>query len=356
VKILVTGNMGYVGPILVRHLRDVFPDAWLEGVDSGFFAHCLTDAKLLPESHLNVQHICDVREIPAAMLEGVDAVVQLAAVSNDPMGKRFEKVTGEINFDSSVRLAELASRAGVRNYIFASSCSVYGAASAAPKTEKDEVNPLTAYAHSKINTENALRAANLGSMTVTCLRFATACGMSDRLRLDLVLNDFVASAIATGKITVLSDGTPWRPLIDVKDMARAIEWASKREAENGGRFLVVNTGSDVWNYQVRDLAEAVAAELKGTEVSINENAPPDKRSYRVDFSLYRSLAPHHLPLQTLQSSIAGLRDGLQEMGFHDADFRNSNCIRLKMLEQHLESGRLGEDLRWKSRQPKGASA
>ncbi len=262
------------------------------------------------------------------------------------MGKRFERPTEEINFEATVRLAYLASKAGVRSYTFASSCSVYGTASATPRTEEDEVNPLTAYALSKISSEIALRQADLKPMVVTCLRFATACGMSDRLRLDLVLNDFVAGALATGKISVLSDGTPWRPLIDVKDMARAIEWALQRRADNGGAFLIVNTGSQSWNYQVRDLAQAVAAALPGTKISINENAAPDKRSYQVDFSLYKSLAPQYLPKQTLETSIMELRDGLKAMSFGDENFRVSDYIRLRVLESHLTSGRLTDELRW----------
>jgi len=183
-------------------------------------------------------------------------------------------------------------------------------------------------------------------MTVTCLRFATACGMSARLRLDLVLNDFVACALANRKITVLSDGSPWRPLINVRDMARAIEWAATRKTNNGGAYLVVNAGSNEWNYQVKDLANAVAAAVPGTDVSINTDAPPDKRSYRVDFSLYRSLAPGFVPQVTLAQSIEALRDGLTKMGFADTDFRNSQNMRLKVLEAHITAGRLNPDLRW----------
>jgi UDP-glucose 4-epimerase len=160
-------------------------------------------------------------------------------------------------------------------------------------------------------------------MVISCLRFATACGMSDRLRLDLVLNDFVAGALAKGEITVLSDGTPWRPLIDVRDMARAIDWAISRPADNGGRYVAVNVGSDERNYQVRDLAEAVGRLVPGTSVSINTAAPADSRSYKVDFSLWRDLAPDHQPAVTLEQSIEGLRAGLEEMGFKDPDFRSS---------------------------------
>jgi len=184
-------------------------------------------------------------------------------------------------------------------------------------------------------------------MRATCLRFATACGMSDRLRLDLVLNDFVASAVALRKITVLSDGTPWRPLIDVRDMSRAIAWAIERPAANGGALLNVNVGADEWNYQVRALAEAVGAAVPGAEVSINRAAQPDTRSYKVDFSLYRALAPEHQPRMTLASSIALLREGLEAMGFADPNFRASRYMRLKMLEAHRAAGRLDGDLRWR---------
>ncbi|MGA1859687.1 SDR family oxidoreductase [Azospirillum sp. 11R-A] len=345
-KILVTGNMGYVGPVLVRHLRARHPDANIIGFDSGFFGHCLTGSELLPEARLDAQYFGDVRTLPKELLQGVDAVVQLAAVSNDPMGNRFEAITDDINHRAAVRVAELARDCGVKRYVFASSCSMYGAAEGGPRKEADALNPLTAYARSKVATERGLQAMDRGDMVVTALRFATACGMSDRLRLDLVLNDFVACALATGEITVLSDGSPWRPLIHVVDMARAIDWALHRTADQGGGLLAVNTGSDQWNYQVRDLANAVAEAIPGTRVSINTDAPPDKRSYQVDFSLFRQLAADHQPQVTLAKAIAGLRDGLEGMNFRDAAFRNSQFMRLKVLERHMAEGRLGDDLNW----------
>ena len=354
-RVLITGNCGYVGSALVRHLRCVMPAAELIGYDTGLFAHCLTDAKVLPETYLNRQHYGDVRDLPSGLLDGVDAVVHLAAVSNDPMGNRFEQVTDEINAQASLRLARLAGQAGVHAFVFASSCSIYGFAEGGPRGEGDEVNPLTAYARSKVATERGLAGINAGGMTVTCLRFATACGMSDRLRLDLVLNDFVACAVATGEITVLSDGTPWRPLIDVNDMARAIEWAIMRDAAAGEAVLSVNAGSDAWNYQVRDLADAVAAAVPGTRVSINREALPDKRSYRVDFSLFRRLAPEHQPLSTLAESVGRLKHGLENMQFADRDFRNSSLIRLKTLDRLISDGLLLPSLRWRHDRPGSAA-
>lgn len=345
-RVLITGNMGYVGPALTRFLRTNYPDAVLVGYDTAYFGASLTAATTLPESLLEEQLFGDIRDFPASALDGVDAVVHLAAVSNDPMGDRYANVTEAVNQDASVRIAQLAARAGVRNFVFASSCSMYGAADGAPRKETDPTNPLTAYARSKIGTESALKDADLGDMTVTFLRFATACGMSDRLRLDLVLNDFVACAIATGEITVLSDGSPWRPLIDVEDMARAIAWAIRRTPDNSGKLLSVNAGRDEANYQVRDLAEAVSRHIPGTKVFINTNAPPDKRSYKVDFSLFRSLAPEHIPQLSLDDSIIRLREGLTAMDFADADFRNSPYMRLKTLERHINSGRLSDELRW----------
>jgi nucleoside-diphosphate-sugar epimerase len=344
-RILITGNMGYVGSILVRHLRAALPEARLIGYDAGFFAHCLTTHDPLPETALEAQHIGDVRDIAPALLDGVDAVVHLAAVSNDPMGDRHAAATAEINTRATIRLAALAHQAGVRHFVFASSCSIYGSAEGAPRREGDALNPLTAYARSKVAVEESLHALRPQAMTVTCLRFATACGMSPRLRLDLVLNDFVAGALASREITVLSDGTPWRPLIAVTDMARAIEWAIGRSPGQGGGVLSVNVGSDGWNLRVADIAAAVAAEVPGTRVSVNAAALPDKRSYRVDFGLFRSLAPHHQPRATLAATVGGVRDGLAAIGFADRQFRDGRLIRLKMLEALREAGTLDASLR-----------
>lgn len=342
-KILITGNLGYVGGAVARQLRETFPDAELIGLDIGYFADCLTGPQ--PEQVLDAQVSGDVRDVDPEFLRGFDAVVHLAAISNDPMGNRFEAATTDINLNASVRLARLAAEAGVRNFVFASSCSVYGVADDRPRREDDALNPITAYARSKVGTEQSLAELDT-DMIVTCLRFATACGMSDRLRLDLVLNDFVACAITSGQISVLSDGSPWRPLIDVADMARAIEWAAARDAAQGGRFLIVNAGTNSANYRVRDLAQRVAAAVEGAGVTINSNAPADSRSYQVDFSRFAELAPNHQPRLSLEDSIAGLVEGMRVMPPIGEDFRNSGLIRLKVLQGHLEAGRLDSNLEW----------
>jgi nucleoside-diphosphate-sugar epimerase len=345
-NVLITGNMGYVGPVVAQHLRQLYPSIRLIGLDTGLFADCLTNT-FLPEVVFNEQRFGDVRDIESDSLVGIDAIVHLAAISNDPIGNRFEEVTNHINHQASVALANAARDARVKSFVFASSCSVYGAAGGnSPRSETDEVNPLTAYARSKIATEDALSKMDHGPMKVTILRFATACGMSDRLRLDLVLNDFVAGAVASKKITLLSDGTAWRPLIDVHDMARAIEWAIFRGEEIGGSYLIVNVGSSEWNYQVRDLAQAVAAEIPETRVVINNDAQSDIRSYRVDFSQFLRLAPNHQPRLTLKDSICALSAGLKKIGFADPDFRESRLIRLRALQAHLDELRLTPELRW----------
>jgi len=346
VKILITGNMGYIGPNLVKRLKTTYPDSNISGIDMGYFSHCLTGTPVLPECRVDTQYFADIRDISQEVLEGVDAVVHLAAISNDPMGNTFEDVTTAINYESSVKLARLAKQVGVKKFVFASSCSMYGFAEGGPRTESATLNPLTAYARSKVKTEEEIEGLASDDFIVTSLRFATACGMSDRLRLDLVLNDFVAGAISSKAITILSDGTPWRPLIHVDDMSVAIDWAIGRDSSNGGTFVAVNAGSDEWNYQVKDLADAVAKIIPGTSVSIDKNAQPDKRSYQVDFKMYRELAPNHQPQVDLESAIIGLRDGLLSMNFSDKDFRSSDLMRLKMLNAHLESGRLNENLKW----------
>ena len=345
-KILITGNMGYIGPCVGRHLKSCYSDAQLVGLDMGYFASCLTNAAILPECKVDLQYFADVRKVPSDIFQDVDAVVHLAAISNDPMGNKFEDVTLDINYRSSINLAKMAKAAGVETFVFASSCSMYGSAEDQPRTEKSPLNPLTAYARSKVFTERELEPLADSDFKVTSLRFSTACGMSERLRLDLVLNDFVAGAVASKKITILSDGSPWRPLVNTKDMARAIEWAISRTSTNGGSFLAVNVGSDEWNFQVKDLAYAVKEVIPEVEVSINKDAEPDKRSYRVDFSLFKKLAPDHQPEIDLRSTVEELRDGLQSMGFEDANFRNSMFTRLKVLTHLREANLLTETLEW----------
>jgi nucleoside-diphosphate-sugar epimerase len=345
-KILITGNMGYIGPCVVKRLRSTYPHATLVGLDVGYFANCLTNAEIFPECKVDQQYFADVRDLPPNLLDDVDAVLHLAAISNDPMGNAFEEVTLDINYRASIHLAKMAKIAGVKAFVFASSCSIYGAAEDQPRSEDSPLNPLTAYAKSKVFAEKDLGELSGNDFKVTCLRFSTACGMSDRLRLDLVLNDFVAGAVASREIKILSDGTPWRPLIHVKDMAKAFEWAAFRNIEAGGAFLAVNVGSNEWNYQVRQLAEAVAEVVAAVKVSINKNAMPDKRSYRVNFELFKQLAPAYQPDMDLISTIKELKNGLEEMEFRDPDFRNSNFIRLKVLTNLRNKGYLSENLKW----------
>jgi len=326
-------------------MRQTRPQSTLIGFDKGYFAHCLTNANLLPECRTDVQYFGDVRHPVQDALKGVDTVMHLAAISNDPMGKTYEDVTFDVNFRASVDLAKQAKLAGAKAFIFASSCSMYGLADDTPRKETSPLNPLTAYAKSKVRTEVELEKLADKDFTVTCLRFATACGMSERLRLDLVLNDFVACAVTSGNITILSDGTPWRPLIHIKDMARAFDWAAGRD-KSLGDFLAVNVGSNVWNYQVKRLAEAVAEIIPNVNISINKDAPPDSRSYRVDFALYERLAPKHQPEVGLLDAVRELKEGLQAMDFSDPNFRGSKYMRLEVLKGLREKGLLDGNLEW----------
>lgn len=341
-RVLIIGNLGYIGPIVVKHFRQKYPASQLFGFDTGFFVQNYTYNGITGDTLLNQQYFGDVRHFDEKILKGFDAVIYLAAISNDPMGKAFEKPTMEINCDAAVSIAKSAKKNGVRHFVFASSCSVYGFADSAPRTEFSDINPLTAYAKSKVGGEKGLAPLADANFQVTCLRFATACGYSDRLRLDLVLNDFVASAIASKKISILSDGTPWRPLIHVKDMARAMDWAINRTA--GDPFLIINTGSNSWNYQVKELAAAVQRLFNDVEVSINENAQPDKRSYKVSFDLYEKMAPDYQPVVGLEDAVKDLKTGLEGIKFNDTSFRDSNLIRLKTLQGLIDNNIIDENL------------
>lgn len=341
-NILIIGNLGYIGPVAVKYLKQQHPGVSISGFDIGFFVQNYTFNGLVGEAYLDHQYYGDVRNFDEKILRDFDAVIYLAAISNDPMGNAYEKPTLDINYHAAIQIAKMARNNGVKSFVFASSCSVYGFADSAPRTEKSEVNPLTAYAKSKVYAEKDLEQYADNNFKITCLRFATACGFSHRLRLDLVLNDFVAAAIIDKKITILSDGTPWRPLIHVKDMSRVMDWAIQRA--EGDNFLIVNAGSNEWNYQVKELAYAVQTIFNGIEIDINKNAQPDKRSYKVSFDFFKELAPNYYPQVTLNEAINGLKKGLEEIDFNDHNFRQSKLIRLKTIQQLLSDKSINENL------------
>ena len=346
-KVLVTGNLGYIGPVLGKNLKTYFEQSTLIGLDTGLFLQCTTEKNRMGDTYYDKQYFLDIRDITKNELEGIDAVVSLAAVSNDPIGRDFEEATNQINFEANCRLARLCASQGVKKFVFASSCSMYGKASDKAKTELDATDPLTAYAKSKIGVESELKASkSLSNMKLIFLRFATACGTSDRLRLDLVLNDFVASAIKYGKISILSDGSPWRPLIDTSDMANAIIWSIDHNFENN-EPISINVGSNEWNFNIRDLAEAVAKNIPNTEIELNENAPKDNRSYKVDFSLFKSLSGDFYPKRTIDQTILELKNSISKIELPSDSFRRTQYIRLNHIKSLLSNEAINKDLRWK---------
>ena len=348
-KYFITGNLGYIGPILCDFIKRNDKDAFIIGYDTGYFLNCTISSKLPKyKPNLDLQVYGDVRDKSKidCYLEGVDHVIQLAAISNDPMGNEFEKATIDINQLSSLYLARKCIELEIKSFTFASSCSVYGAGSDKPRTEQDLTNPLTSYARSKIGTEKELKnLRNLGSTKITCLRFATACGYSPNLRLDLVLNDFVASALTTNSIKILSDGSPWRPLIDVEDMSRALFWSCFRD--KGEQLEIINVGSPDWNYQIKKLAQSTKNVLGGKiNIDINKNAIPDKRSYRVSFEKFYSLAPSiFTPKITLSESIKRIYNGLINYS-EEIKADRSYLIRLNILRTHRLTNKLDENLFW----------
>jgi nucleoside-diphosphate-sugar epimerase len=345
-KILVVGGAGYVGPVLISRLKAGSPDRFVGGIDAGWFADQCDGIGPLPEVLYDDFRFVDVRDVTAEHLSGYDSVVYLAAISNDPMGSQFGLLTSQINRHEAARLATLARQTGARNFVLASSASVYGRGDG-DRTETSSLDPQTDYARSKLGAESDIGALARPGFRVTSLRFATACGWSPRVRLDLVLNDFVASALTTGCIAVLSDGSPWRPLIHVEDMARAVEWALSEDRDLQPDNVVVNVGSAQWNFQIKQLADAVADVLGGVSVSVNSKAAPDTRSYRLDFSLWQRIAPRHQPEVTLEAAIQELATNLSEGPSRvTSDFRTSARIRLKRLQELIDAGFLDRELRW----------
>jgi nucleoside-diphosphate-sugar epimerase len=344
-KILIIGNQGYIGPILAKHLKSINPDHLLIGLDTGYFAKYHTVQGLNPDHYIDIQYNHDVRDVNEDVFTNVDHIIYLAAISNDPMGEEFSKPTTEINTNSALRIAEIAKKKKVKSFTFASSCSVYGAADGlTARNEESELNPVTTYAKSKIQSEKLLKPLASENFKITCMRFATACGFSPRLRLDLVVNDFVFTALTTGSIKILSNGEPWRPLIDVEDMSRAMEWSISRT--QGGNFLSLNVGSNEWNYQIKELADKVKLNLENIGIEINSSAPEDKRSYKVDFSLFKTLAPNHYPKKSIGQTISELKEGIESFSESINSINEQGTTRLKVLRSLISDNTLNNNLFW----------
>lgn len=345
-NILITGNLGYVGPVVENYLAKD-KNLILYGIDIEWFKDDLSSSTEY-KSSVKKQIFKDIRDVELNDLEGINTIIHLAAVSNDPMGNDFEQATYQINLDAGIKLAKLAKNSGIKNFIFASSCSVYGAGGNNAKKEDDEVNPLTAYAISKVKFEEELKIiCEDSSMIGTALRFSTACGPSSRLRLDLVLNDFVASAIEKKRIDILSDGSPFRPLIDTRDMARAIHWAIRRGDKNNPKnFISVNIGMDKNNMSVKEIANCVKNILPNISLYINENASPDKRSYKVNFDLFKQIAPDFQPLFSIEKSAKDLVNYFISNKVNLKNFRSELYIRHNKLKILKEQSLIGFDLAW----------
>lgn len=338
-RVLVTGHHGYLGsvttPVLAAAGHEVV------GVDTRFYDGC----DLYPVEPPAEELRADVRDLRSEDLSGFDAVVHLAALSNDPLGDFDPSLTASINHEATVELARAARDAGVARFVFASSCSMYGAQSdERPVDERGALQPLTAYARSKVAAERELRELASDSFSPILMRNATAYGVSPRLRLDIVLNNLVGWAVTTGKVKILSDGTPWRPIVHVEDIARATAalLAAPRELVHNEPF---NIGGPSENYQVRELAEVVA-DVTSCEVEFASTGDPDPRSYRVDFEKFARTIPDFAFEWTARRGAEQLAGAYRTAGLSLDDFNGDRFVRLRRLRTLLDSGRLDEQLRW----------
>ena len=327
-KIFVTGHKGYIGVHLVDLLKQAGHS--VTGCDLGLFDGCAWEEVVPADRDLGK----DTRDVALADLAGHDCVMHLAAISNDPMGEVDAAATYAINRDASIRVAQLAKKVGVPRYLFASSCSIYGAGKKLDLDENDPLNPLTAYARSKIETEQAVSALADASFTPAYLRNATAYGHSPMLRNDLVVNNLLACAVATGEIRIMSDGSPWRPLIHCRDIARAFMAfmdAPKERIHN----KAINVGGNSENYQVRDVADQVQKLIPGAKIAYTGEVGADPRNYRVKFDLLNSLLPDFKLQYNLVSGMEELHHKLTAHGFDKKDWNGDQFIRLRILKQRL---------------------
>lgn len=338
-KILLTGHNGYVGSVMAERLIERGYDVF--GLDTEYFSECT----LFPGAGSIPSLRIDLRHVETRHLEGYDAVIHLAALSNDPLGKLHENWTVDINHRASVRLAKAARQAGVRRFVFSSSCIMYGMSEAQKVDETAALNPLTAYARSKVDAERDISQLANDHFSPIFMRNGTIYGASPRMRFDTVLNNLMGSALSTGEIVIHSDGMPWRPVVNIEDVASAFMAVleAPRSAIHNEAF---NVGADCVNQQIRNLAEAVARIVPNCEIVYTHQADADQRTYITDFSKIARKVPEFQVRYPIDRGIEILYHRLMEMGFSSSQFTDKKFTRLRWFNYLLEQKRLDDNLFW----------
>ena len=337
-RVLMTGHRGFIGSVMAPMLMERGHE--VVGLDTDLFARCTFQGEVPEMASIDE----DIRDATAASFEGIDAVIHLAALSNDPMGDLDPVLTDDINFRATLRIAEMAKQAGAKRFLFSSSCSTYGAAGDDLIDETAEFNAVTAYGKSKVDSEIALAKLADDDFSPTYMRSATAYGYSPRIRFDLVVNNLTAWAFTTGKVMLKSDGTPWRPIVHIGDISRAFIAAleAPRDAIHNEAF---NVGRTDENYRIREIAEFVAEIVPGCELAFAEGAGPDTRCYRVDFTKIATRLPGFEAAWTVKRGIQELYDAYRQSSLTLEDFEGWRFHRLAHLKYLMDRNIIGADLR-----------
>lgn len=338
-RVLLTGNEGYVGSVMGPLMRAAGHD--VVGLDTGYYRECTLVEPEVPIPTIRK----DIRDLVPDDVRGFDAVVHLAALSNDPIGNLDAGWTAQINDRASVRLAELARDAGVRRFLFSSSCIMYGMSVAGVATEESDLDPQTEYARSKVRSERAITELGSDSFSPTFLRNGTVYGLSPRMRFDTVFNNLIGSAMTSGRVVVYSDGKPWRPVVHVQDVARAFlaVLEAPLDAVHNEAF---NTGAEQLNRQVIELAQIATRTVPGARLEVLAQADADQRTYRTDFGKFARTFPEFEFRWDPAAGAVQLYDAFRAIGLTEADFGSPRFTRLMWLRGLLDTGRLDGDLRW----------